>query len=115
MVLNKYVDFKIKGKTYKLCYPIAQAWKMEQSLSDHSIFAAIAAIGAGAPRLQDLFAMLKYALIGGQPDMKEEAAETLVLDAFEESPQQIYPSCLQALRLAGLLPGVKKDQAAPGV
>lgn len=113
MVLNKYVDFKIKGKTYKLCYPTAQAWKMEQSLSDHSIFASIAAIGAGAPRLQDLFVMLKYALIGGQPGMKDEEAEALVFDALEDDPQQIYPSCLQALRLAGLLPVVKKDQAAP--
>ncbi len=109
MVLDKCVDYKIKGKTYKLCYPIEQAWRMEQSLSDRSIFAAIAAIGTGAPRLQDLFEMLKYALIGGQPDMKTEDAEELVIDALEENPGNIYPSCLQALKLAGLLPGVKKD------
>ena len=112
MVFDKTVDFTISGKAYKLCYPIKRAWEMEQNLSQKSIFATIAAIGASTPRMQDLFIMLKYALLGGQEKMTEEEAEILVYAAIGETPGAIYPACMQALQLSGLLPGVKKEPAA---
>ncbi len=114
MVLDKTVDFQIKGKTYKLCYPLKYVWAAERQLSDRNFLVLISNAAQGIPpSMGDIYVIFKYALLGGNLKMEEEEAEELYLAALEEHPMiELFQAAQQALEKSGVLGKRKKEQAA---
>ena len=114
MVLDKTVDFQIKGKTYKLCYPLRYVWEAEKQLFDRNFLVLTNnALNGIPPSMGDAYVIFKYALLGGNPGMTEDEADGLFLAAMEEHAIiDLFRPALQALEKSGVLGQSKKDQAA---
>ena len=114
MVLDKTVDFQIKGKTYKLCYPLKYVWAAERELQNRNFILTVNAATEGIPPcLGDVYVIFKYALMGGSPGMKEEEVDELYLAAMEEhTGKDMIIAAFQALEKSGAMGKRKKEQAA---
>ena len=41
MVLDKYVEFNLNGKTHKMCYPVKYVFEAERHLSDGNLMVLV--------------------------------------------------------------------------
>ena len=114
MVLDKYVDLEIGGKVHKLCYPVKYVFEAERQLTDGNILVLMAKAGNGIPpTVQDMFTIVKYAIMGGDAKLTEEEAEELYLEAVsEKSLVEVFQLATDALKKSGVLGKEKKAQAA---
>ena len=115
MVLDKFAEFEIKGKTHKLCYPLKYVWEAERQLMDRNFILIVAnAANNIPPSMGDIYVMFKYALLGGNPLLTEKEADELYLAAVEDNdPVVLLRAALDALKKSGALGKGKKAQAAP--
>jgi hypothetical protein len=66
------------------------------------------------PTLHDMFLLITYALMGGNPKLTEEDAEELYLEAVSEMTiLELTNLAMQALQKSGVLGVEKKAPAAP--
>jgi len=114
MVLDKYVDVEFGGKKHRLCYPIMQVFEAERQLTDGNIMVMLTKAGEGIPpTLYDMFTIVKYALMGGDPKLTEEEAGELYLEAVAEVPVlELFRLSVEALKKSGVLGSSKKAEAA---
>jgi len=112
MVFDKYVDFEIGGKTYKLCYPLKSVWEAERQLTDRNLLVLIGnAANEIPPCMGDIYVIFKYALMGGNPQLTDKQADELFLAALEEKNIiALFEAALKALEKSGVMG--KKAQAA---
>lgn len=115
MVFDKYVELEINGKKHKLCYPTKYVWKLERDISSGNILVMVSQAGNGIPpTLHDMFLLITYALMGGNPKLTEEDAEELYLEAVNEMTiLELTNLAMQALQKSGVLGQEKKAPAAP--
>lgn len=115
MVLDKFVDIEIQGKTYKLCYPLKYVWMAERQLTDRNFMLLIGnAANDIPPNMSDIYVIFKYALMGGNPQLSEDKAEELFLAALDENNMiTLFEAALKALEKSGAMGKQKKAQAAP--
>jgi len=115
MILDKFVDIEIKGKTYKLCYPMKYVWEAERHLMDKSFPELMLKVSSGKmPAIGDVYTIFKYALLGGNANMTEEEADELFLQAVDDtSSNVIFRAAFTALEKSGAIGKQKKDPAAP--
>ena len=80
MVLDKYVEFNLNGKTHKMCYPVKYVFEAERHLSDGNLMVLVSKAANGVPpTVNDMFTLIKYAIMGGDPKLTEDEAEELYL------------------------------------
>lgn len=115
MVLDKYVEFNLNGKTHKMCYPVKYVFEAERHLSDGNLMVLVSKAANGVPpTVNDMFTLIKYAIIGGDPKLTEDEAEELYLEAVSEiTLVEMADLAMQALRKSGVLGQEKKAPAAP--
>lgn len=115
MIFDKFVDIEIKGKTYKLCYPMKYVWEAERHLIDQSFPELMLKVAAGKmPAIGDVYVVFKYALLGGNADMTEEKVDELFLQAVDDiSSKEIFRAAFKALEKSGAIGRPKKEPAAP--
>jgi len=113
MILDKFVDYEIKGKTYKLCYPLKHVWAAERQLMDRNFILLVDNAANGIPpSMSDVYTIFKFALLGGDPKLTEEDADDLFLAAMEEKPMtDLAEAALKALEKSGAM-GKKKNPPA---
>ncbi|MBR0294132.1 MAG: hypothetical protein IJQ91_06960 [Acidaminococcaceae bacterium] len=114
MVFDKFVEIEFGGKKHKLCYPVKQVFVAERQLTDGNIMLMLERASAGIPpNVYDMYIIIKYALMGGNPELKEDEAEALYLAAVEEMPVvDVFKAGMKALVLSGVLGDPKKAGAA---
>lgn len=114
MVLDKFVDVEFGGKKHRLCYPIRQVFEAERQLTDGNIMVMLTKAGEGVPpTLYDMFTIVKFALLGGDPKLTEEEAEEMYLEAVAEVPVlELFRLSVEALKKSGVLGSPKKAEAA---
>ena len=114
MILDKFVELEFGGKKHKLCYPIKHVFEAERQLTDGNIMVLLTKASDGIPpSLYDMFTIVKYALLGGDPKLTEDEAEALYLDAAAEVPVlELFRLSVEALKKSGVLGTPKKDEAA---
>lgn len=114
MVFDKFVDIEFGGKKHRLCYPVRRVFEAERQLTDGNIMVMLSKAGDGIPpTLYDMFVIIKYALMGGDPKLTEEQAEELYLEAVAEVPVlEMFRASVDALRKSGVLGSPKKAEAA---
>lgn len=115
MVLDRFVDLEIGGRKHKLCYPIRYVFEAERQLSDGNfMILTVKAADGIPPTVHDMFVIIKYALMGGDPSLTEEEAEALYLDAVDEKTIiEVFQLAMDALKKSGVLGQEKKAPAAP--
>ena len=114
MVLDKYVDLEFGGKKHRLCYPVKYVFEAERQLFDGNILVLVLKATQGVPpSVHDMFVIIKYGLMGGDPKLTEEQAENLYLEAVDEKPLlDVFKPALEALKKSGVLGDIKKMEAA---
>jgi hypothetical protein len=114
MIFDKYVDIVIDGKTYKLCYPLRYVWEAERQLTDKNFMLLMAnAAGGTPPNMGDIYTIFKYALMGGDPELKEADADELFLKALETTDLlTLSRAAMAALQKSGAFGKPKKEPAA---
>ena len=114
MVFDKFVDIEFGGKKHRLCYPVKRVFEAERQLTEGNIMVLLTKAGDGIPpTLYDMFVIIKYALMGGDPKLTEDEAEELYLEAVAEVPVlEMFRSSVDALRKSGVLGNPKKAEAA---
>ena len=115
MIFDKYVDLEIGGKVHKLCFPVKCVFEAERQLTDGNIPVMMVKASQGVPpTVYDMFTIIKYALMGGDPKLTETEAEILYLEAVnEKSLIEVFQLSLDALKKSGVLGKEKKAPAAP--
>ena len=115
MVFDKYVELEINGKMHKLCYPVKMVFEAERHLTDGNLLVLVSKAASGVPpTVYDMFVLIKYALMGGDPKLTEDDAEALYLDAInEKSLVEVSGLAMEALKKSGVLGQEKKAPAAP--
>ena len=115
MVFDKYVELEINGKVHKLCYPVRYVFEAERHLADGNLMVLVSKAANGIPpTVSDMFILIKYAFLGGDPKLTEEEAEELYLEAVsEKSLVEVSGLAMEALRKSGVLGKEKKAPAAP--
>jgi hypothetical protein len=115
MVLDKYVELEISGKVHKMCYPIKMVFEAERHLTDGNLMVMVSKAASGIPpTVYDMFIIIKYALMGGDPKLTEAEAEELYLDAVSEKTLvEVSGLAMEALKKSGVLGQEKKAPAAP--
>ena len=115
MVLDKYVELEISGKMHKLCYPVKMVFEAERHLTDGNLLVLVSKAASGVPpTVYDMFVLIKYALMGGDPKLTEDAAEELYLKAVNEKTLiEVSRLAMEALKKSGVLGQEKKAPAAP--
>lgn len=109
MVLDNYIEQDISGKKYKLCLSNMAIFKAEKELSSGKLLVALA-----DPPLSmgDLFALFKWALIGGGNKVDEEKALELFLELNSEvGAIAVFNIILETLQKAEIF-GKNPNQAA---
>ena len=72
MVFDKYVELEISGKMHKLCYPVKMVFEAERHLTDGNLLVLVSKAASGVPpTVYDMFVLIKYALMGGDPRMRQ--------------------------------------------
>ena len=117
MVLDKYVELEISGKMHKLCYPVKMVFEAERHLTDGNLLVLVSKAASGVPpTVYDMFVLIKYALMGGDPKLTEDEAEELYLEAVNEKTLiEVSRLAMEALKKSGVLGQEKKAPAAPKV
>ena len=115
MVFDKYVELEISGKMHKLCYPVKMVFEAERHLTDGNLLVLVSKAASGVPpTVYDMFVLIKYALMGGDPKLTEDEAEELYLEAVSEKTlAEISGLAMEALKKSGVLGQEKKAPAAP--
>lgn len=115
MVLDKYVELEISGKMHKLCYPVKMVFEAERHLTDGNLLVLVSKAASGVPpTVYDMFVLIKYALMGGDPKLTEDEAEELYLKAVNEKTLiEVSRLAMEALKKSGVLGQEKKAPAAP--
>jgi len=115
MVLDKYVELEISGKMHKLCYPVKMVFEAERHLTDGNLLVLVSKAASGVPpTVYDMFVLIKYALMGGDPKLTEDEAEELYLEAVNEKTLiEVSRLAMEALKKSGVLGQEKKAPAAP--
>lgn len=117
MVLDKFVEIEFGGKKHMLCYPIKYVWEAERHLSEGNFLVLVSRASKGIPpTVYDMFVVIKYALMGGDPKLTEEQAEELYIEAIgEKSLEDVARLAMLALKKSGVLgkDNGKKAPAAP--
>ena len=115
MVFDKYVELEFCGKTHKLCYPVKMVFEAERHLADGNLMILVSKAASGIPpTVSDMFTIIKYAFMGGDPKLTEDEAEELYLEAVsEKSLVEVSGLAMEALRKSGVLGKEKKAPAAP--
>ena len=115
MVLDKYVELEISGKMHKLCYPVKMVFEAERHLTDGNLLVLVSKAANGVPpTVYDMFVLIKYALLGGDPKLTEDEAEELYLEAISEKTLvEVSGLAMEALKKSGVLGQEKKAPAAP--
>lgn len=115
MVIDKYVELEINGKKHKMCYPIRMVFEAERHLSDGNLMVLVSKAASGVPpTVYDMFTIIKYALMGGDPKLTEDEAEALYLEAVSEKTLvEVSGLAMEALKKSGVLGQEKKAPAAP--
>lgn len=115
MVFDKYVELEIDGKVHKLCYPVKMVFEAERHLTDGNLLVLVSNAASGVPpTVYDMFVLIKYALMGGDPKLTEDAAEELYLEAVNEKTLiEVSRLAMEALKKSGVLGQEKKAPAAP--
>ena len=116
--MKKYIELEIGGETYKLQYGMKFVAAAEKELSTHNILAVLsdAKFKRIPPSLSDLYILFKYALAGGDPEIKnggltperlaewEAEAENLYITAINErSIPEVLGICLITMVRGGVL------------
>lgn len=104
--MKKYIELEIGGETYKLQYSMKCVAAAEKELSSHNILAILsdARYKNVPPSLSDLYILFKYALAGGNPEIKEAETEDLYITAINErSIAEVLGICLIVMVRAGVL------------
>jgi len=114
MILDKYVELTIGGKTYKLCYPLRYVWEAERQLTDKNFMLLMGNAAQGVPpNMGDIYTIFKYALLGGDPKLTEAEADELFLQAVEETDLlSLSKAAMTALQKSGVFGKQKKEPAA---
>ena len=115
MVFDKYVELEISGKMHKLCYPVKMVFEAERHLTDGNLLVLVSKAASGVPpTVYDMFVLIKYALMGGDPKLTEDEAEELYLKAVNEKTLiEVSRLAMEALKKSGVLGQEKKAPAAP--
>ena len=115
MVLDKFVEIEIGGKKHKMCYPIQYVWEAERQLREQNFLVMVTNAAKGKPpTVYDMFVIIKYAFMGGDPKLNEEEAEDLYIEAIgERSLEEVAELAMTALKKSGVLGQEKKAPAAP--
>lgn len=115
MIFDKFVDITIKGKTYKLCFPMKYVWEAERHLMDRSFAELMRNVSTGKlPAIGDVYIIFKYAILGGNANLKEEDVDELFLQAVDDnSSSEIFRAAFTALEKSGAIGKQKKEPAAP--
>ena len=109
--MKKYTELKIGEETYKLHFPMQCVIAAEKELSSHNILTVLeqAKIRHIPPSLSDMYILFKYAVAGGNPEIKENEVEKLYYAAISEySIPEILGTVILTLRDSGVL-GEKAD------
>ncbi|MBQ9256329.1 MAG: hypothetical protein IJ181_04315 [Acidaminococcaceae bacterium] len=107
------IEIKIGEKSYKLHYPMNCVAAAEKELSSKNILTMVqqAEIKHVPPSLSDMYVLFKYALAGGNPEIKEDEAEQLYISAINEySIPEVLGTVILALTETGVL-GIKGNSA----
>ena len=114
MVFDKYVELEISGKMHKLCYPVKTVFEAERHLTDGNLLVLVSKAASGVPpTVYDMFVLIKYALMGGDPKLTEDEAEELYLEAISEKTLvEVSGLAMEALKKSGVLGQDKKAPAA---
>ena len=115
MVFDKYVELEFGGKVHKLCYTVKCVFEAERHLTDGNLMVLVSKAASGVPpTVYDMFVIIKYALMGGDPKLTEDEAEALYLEAVSErSLVEVSGLAMEALKKSGVLGKEKKAPAAP--
>jgi len=115
MVLDKYVELEIDGRKHKMCYPVKMVFEAERHLTEGNLMVLVSNAASGIPpTVNDMFTIIKYALMGGDPKLTEDAAEELYLEAVNEKTLiEVSRLAMEALKKSGVLGQEKKAPAAP--
>lgn len=79
MVLDKYIEKEINGKTYQFCLPIKYLFKAERETTRKSLILTMSELPLN---VEDIFVLFKYAFLGG--GNKENDVEALFYDAIDD-------------------------------
>lgn len=116
MIFDKYEEIEIEGKKHRISYPNEYGWEMEAHLLHESLYETVQAFGSGNLRNRDMYFILKYGLLGGDPAMTEETADSLTRKMIQKGPEIVaaVSVCIKALGKCGCiaLQDEKKPEAA---
>ena len=116
--MKKHIDLKIGKETYKLHFPMKCVMAAEKELSSHNILTVLeqAKIRHIPPSLSDMYILFKYAVAGGNPEIKENEVEELYYLAISEySIPEVLGTVILTLAASGVLGEkdiLKKDTGA---
>lgn len=112
MVLDKYVEKEINGKIYKFCFPVKMVFKAERELASKKLLQCISELPMST---EDHFVLFKYALMGGDNDLKGVDIEDLWLDAIDQLTYAgVFEVFMVALQKSGVIGRVVvKNPEAP--
>ena len=115
MVFDKYVEIEFGGKVHKMAYPIKCVFEAERHLTDGNLMVMVTKASTGVPpTVYDMFVIIKYAFMGGDPKLTEDEAEALYLESVSEmSLVDVSRLAMEALTKSGVLGQGKKAPAAP--
>ena len=109
--MKKYTEIKNSEETNKLQYQMQCVIDAEKELSSHNILTVLeqAKIRHIPPSLSDMYILFKYAVAGGNPEIKENEVEELYYSAISEySIPEVLGTVILTLRASGVL-GKKAD------
>lgn len=116
MILDKFEEIEIGGIKHKISYPNECGWEMEAHLLHESLYETVQAFGSGNLRSRDMYYIVKYGLLGGNPEMKEETADCYARQMIQDGPAIVVAvgTCIKALGKCGCiaLQDEKKSGAA---
>lgn len=112
MVLDNYCEIEIEGKRYKMCLRNRCVFAAESELVNGNLLKTVTNMPLS---YQDMFALFKWALIGGGAKFADEdEAFELYAKAVEElGSVTVFGKVYDAIQKSGLLSsGTKKVKAA---
>ena len=114
MVLDKFVEIEVGGKKHKICYPVRLVFEVERQLTEGNLMVLLTNAEHGIPpTLYDMFILIKFALMGGDPKLTDDEAEELYMEAVAEIPLlELFKQAVEALKKSGVLGKPKKAPAA---
>ena len=80
MVFDKYVEIEFGGKVHKMDYPIKCVFEAERHLTDGNLMVMVTKASTGVPpTVYDMFVIIKYAFMGGDPKLTEDVWHDSIL------------------------------------